>query len=124
MRRRPSSLTLVVTKLQECNMIRRNKFLTVACLAGFAAVSNGGPMAVSPALAACSKALVESIARAETLPVYTVKSPSPFMSESVDPNAFTMLAHDKKTKVLLAKASCKATPSGEIVSFKSIPLKS
>ena len=114
---------LVVTKLQECNMIR-NKLLTVACLAGFAAVSNAGPSAVTPALAACSKALVESIAKAETLPVYTVKSPSPFVSEMIDPNSFTVLAHDKKTKVLLAKASCKATPAGEIVSFKSIPLKS
>jgi hypothetical protein len=105
-------------------MIRRNKLLTVACLVGFAAVSNAGTTAVTPALAACSKALIESIAKAETLPVYTVKSPSPFLSETVDPNAFTVLAHDKKTKVLLAKASCKATPAGEIVSFKSIPLKS
>jgi hypothetical protein len=42
----------------------------------------------------------------------------------LDPNSFTVLAHDKKTRVLLAKASCKATPAGEIVSFKSIPLKS
>ena len=55
---------------------------------------------------------------------YTVKAPSPFVSETVDPNAFTVLAHDAKTKTLLAKASCKAKPSGEIVSFKSIPLKS
>jgi hypothetical protein len=33
-------------------------------------------------------------------------------------------ARHAKTKALLAKASCKATPSGEILSFKSIPLKS
>jgi hypothetical protein len=35
-----------------------------------------------------------------------------------------VLAHNKKTKELLAKASCKATPAGEVVEFKSIPLKS
>ena len=79
---------------------------------------------MTPALAACSKALVETIAKSETLPAYTVKSPSLFVSETVDPNAFTVLAHSTKTKALLAKASCKATPTGEIVSFKSIPLKS
>jgi len=47
-----------------------------------------------------------------------------FVSDLVDPNAFTVYAHHAKTKELLAKASCKATPAGEIVSFKSIPLKS
>jgi hypothetical protein len=35
-----------------------------------------------------------------------------------------VLAHSVKTKELLAKASCKATPEGEIVSFKAIPVKS
>lgn len=102
----------------------RNRLLTAACLVGFAAASNAGTTIVTPALAACSKALVESIAKSETLPVYTVKSPSPFASGMLDPNSFTVLAHDKKTRVLLAKASCKATPAGEIVSFKPIPLKS
>ena len=82
------------------------------------------PAAVTPALAACSKALIETIAKAETLPAYTVKAPSLFMSDLVDPNAFTVYARHAKTKTLLAKASCKATPAGEIVSFKSIPLKS
>ena len=79
---------------------------------------------MTPALAACSKALVETLAKSETLPAYTVKSPSRLVSSNVDPNSFTVLAHSAKTKALLAKASCKATPSGEIVSFKSIPLKS
>jgi hypothetical protein len=106
-------------------MIRRtSKYLVMAGMIGFAAYGNAGTSAVTPALAACSKALIESIAKAETLPSYTVKAPSPFVSEMVDPNAFTVLAHDAKTKTLLAKASCKAKPSGEIVSFKSIPLKS
>ncbi len=45
-------------------------------------------------------------------------------SSIIDPNSFTVLAHSKKTKELLAKASCKATPAGEIVSFKAIPVKS
>jgi hypothetical protein len=106
-------------------MIRSTaKYLVVAGLLGLAANAEAGTGAVSPALAACSKALVETIAKSETLPIYTVKSPSPFMSEIVDKNSFTVLAHDKKTKELLAKASCKATPAGEILSFKSIPLKS
>lgn len=105
-------------------MIRLNRIFAVTGLVAFAAVSNAGTTAVTPALAACSKALVETLAKAETLPAYTVKSPSPFVSEIVDPNAFTVLAHDKKTKVLLAKASCKATATGQILSFKSIPLKS
>jgi hypothetical protein len=106
-------------------MIRRtSKFLILASLAGFAAHANAGTVAVSPALAACSKALVESISKAEKLPEYTVKSPSVFLSDLVDPNAFTVYARHGKTRALLAKASCRATPAGEIVSFKSIPLKS
>jgi hypothetical protein len=106
-------------------MIRRtSKYLVLASLAGFAAHANAGTSAVTPALAACSKALVQTLANAETLPAYTVKAPSPFASDLTDPNAFTVYARHARTKVLLAKASCKATPSGEIVSFKSIPLKS
>ena len=106
-------------------MIRRtSKYLLIASLAGFAGYANAGPTAVTPALAACSKALIETIAKAEKLPAYTVKAPSVFVSDLVDPNAFTVYARHAKTKALLAKASCRATPSGEIVSFKSIPLKS
>jgi len=106
-------------------MIRRtSKYLAMVALMGFAAAGHAGTAAVTPALAACSKALVETMARAETLPAYTVKSPSVFVSDLVDPNAFTVYARHAKTKQLLAKASCKATPAGEIVSFKSIPLKS
>jgi len=100
------------------------KAAALVAMIGFAAAGNAGTSTVSPALAACSKALVESIAKTETLPVYTVKSPSSSSSALVDPNSFTVLAHSKKSKELLAKASCKATPSGEIVSFKAIPVKS
>jgi hypothetical protein len=100
------------------------KFLSMAGMIAFAAVGNAGTGAVSPALAACSKALVESISTAEKVPTYSVRSPSLFVSEVVDPNSFTVLAHSTKTKELLAKASCKATSTGEILSFKSIPLKS
>jgi hypothetical protein len=106
-------------------MIRRTaQYLAVTGMIGCAAVGNAGTGAVSPALAACSKALVESISSAEKLPAYSVKSPSPFVSEIVDPNSFTILAHNTRTKELLAKASCKATPAGQILSFKPIPLKS
>jgi hypothetical protein len=106
-------------------MIRRTtKYLVAAAVFSFAAAGHAGTAAVSPALAACSKALVESIAKSETLPVYTVKAPSNFVSSYVDPNSFTVLAHSKKTNELLAKASCKATSEGEIVAFKAIPLKS
>ena len=106
-------------------MIRSTpRYLFISAIIGFAANGHAGTGAVSPALAACSKALVETIAKSETLPTYTVKSPSSFISETVDKNSFTVLAHSVKTKELLAKASCKATPAGEIVSFKSIPLKS
>jgi hypothetical protein len=125
MRMRSSSLTIVVNKLQESNMIRRTaKYLVMAGIISFAAYGHAGTSVVTPALAACSKALIESISKAETLPAYTVKAPSPFLSEMVDPNAFTVLAHNVRTKELLAKASCKATPAGQILSFKSIPLKS
>jgi hypothetical protein len=106
-------------------MIRRtSKYLVATALIGFAAYSNAGSATVSPALAACSKALIETISKAETLPSYTVKSPSTFVSDLVDRNAFTVLAHNTKTKELLGKASCKATPAGEIVSFKQIYVKS
>lgn len=106
-------------------MIRQtSKYLVATALISFAAYSNAGSAAVSPALAACSKALVETLSKAETLPAYSIKAPSAFVSDLVDMNAFTVLAHDTKTKELLGKASCKATPEGEIVSFKSIYVKS
>ena len=106
-------------------MIRpTTRYAAIAAMMGCAISGHAGSATVSPALAACSKALVESIAKSETLPAYSVKAPSNFVSSYVDPNSFTVLAHNKKTKELLAKASCKATPSGEIVAFKSIPLKS
>jgi hypothetical protein len=106
-------------------MIRRTaKYLVMTTLAAGAATGHAGTAAVTPALAACSKALIETIAKTDSLPAYSVKAPSLFVSELVDPNAFTVVARHGKTKALLAKASCKATPTGEIVSFKSIPLKS
>ena len=106
-------------------MIRqKSKYLVMAAMIAFAAHGNAGTTAVSPALAACSKALVETLTKSETLPAYTVKPPNAFMSNLVDPNSFTVLAHSGKTKALLAKASCKATKEGEIVSFKPIPVKS
>jgi len=107
-------------------MIRRtSKFLVMSALVGITGYANAGTSAVTPALAACSKALIETLAKSEPLPAYTVKAPATsFGSDLTDPNAFTVLARHNKTKQLLAKASCKATPDGEIVSFKSIPLKS
>ena len=106
-------------------MIRRtSKHATMAVMMAFAAAGHAGSATVSPALAACSKALVETLAKSETLPAYTVKAPSSLVSSAVDPNSFTVLAHGKKSRELLAKASCKAKPTGEIVSFKSIPVKS
>ena len=106
-------------------MIRRtSRYLVMAAMIGFASYGNAGTAAVTPALAACSKALVETLSKTETLPAYTVKSPRLFVSDLVDPNSFTVIARHSKTNELLAKASCKATPAGEVVSFKSIPLKS
>jgi len=106
-------------------MIRRSyKYATMAAMIAFAAYGNAGTATVSPALAACSKALVETLVKSDNLPTYTVKAPSTFVSSTIDPNSFTVLAHSVKTKALLAKASCKATPAGQIVSFKSIPVKS
>ena len=104
-------------------MIRRtSKYLVMASLVSFAAYANAGPTAVTPALAACSKALVETMTKSESLPAYTVKAPSTYVSDLVDKNSFTVLAHSKKTRALLAKASCKATPQGAIVEFKALPL--
>jgi len=99
----------------------RSKYFVMAAMISFASYGNAGTTMVSPALAACSKALVESI-RAEPLPAYTVKAPSTYVSDLVDKNSFTVLAHSKKTRALLAKASCKATPQGAIVEFKALPL--
>src|SRR5215831_10141059 len=116
---------IVNSTTQECNMIRlTSKYALMAALLGCAAAGHAGTATISPSLAACSKALVESIARAEALPAYTVKPPAPFVSDLVDPHAFTVYARSKKTNELLAKSSCKATPGGEIVTFKSLPLKS
>jgi hypothetical protein len=105
-------------------MIARNsKYAVMAAMAIAAASGHAGTAAVSPALAACSKALVETLTSGDTLPAYTVKAPGSFVSSTVDPNSFTVLAHSKKSRALLAKASCRAKPSGEIVSFKALPVK-
>jgi hypothetical protein len=102
-------------------MIRRtHKYLVMAAMISFAAYGNAGTAAVTPALAACSKALIATLAKSDTLPAYSVKAPSAFVSDMVDPNAFTVIAKNSKSKALLAKASCKATPAGEIVSFKTL----
>lgn len=96
-------------------------FAAVASLCAAAGHASTAP--VSPALAACSKALVESIAKSETLPAYTVKPPVTHAASAVslyDPYAFTVIAHKKASGELLAKATCKATPDGQIVSFKPI----
>jgi hypothetical protein len=106
-------------------MIRRTpKYLVLAAMISFASFGNAGTGTVTPALAACSKALIETLTKEETAPTYTVKPANNFVSDLVDPNAFTVIAKSVKTNALLAKASCKATPAGQIVSFKSIPLKS
>jgi hypothetical protein len=110
-------------------MIRRTtqKIATLSVMASmiaFATYGNAGSSAVTPALAACSKALIATLAKSDTLPAYTVKPASAFISDMVDPNAFTVIAKSTKTKALLAKASCKATSAGEIVSFRAIPVKS
>ena len=106
-------------------MIRKtSKYFVMAAMIGFASYGNAGTAAVTPALAACSNALFETLAKAETLPAYTVKSPRQFESSLLDPNSFTVLAHNTKTNELLAKASCRATSKGQIISFQSIPLKS
>jgi hypothetical protein len=106
-------------------MIRRTpKYLVLAGMISFASFGHAGTGAVTPALAACSKALIETLSKDATAPTYTVKPASNFVSDLVDPNSFTVIAKNTKTKALLAKASCKATSAGEIVSFKSIPLKS
>ena len=89
-----------------------------------ASQGHAGTAAVSPALAACSKALIATLAKSDTLPAYSVKAPSAFVSDLVDPHAFTVFARSTKTTQLLAKASCKATPAGEIVSFRALPTKS
>jgi len=106
-------------------MIRlTTKCAIIAAMIAGGAAGHAGTAAVTPALAACSKALVATLAKSETLPAYTVKPPSPFTSDLVDPHAFTVFARSAKTRELLAKASCKATPAGEIVTFKSLPVKS
>lgn len=105
-------------------MNRRTKYLALAGMISFAAYGNAGSAVVTPALAACSKALVATLVTGDTLPAYTVKAPSPFVSTIIDPHAYTVIATNTRTKELLGKAQCKATPKGEIVSFKALPLKS
>jgi len=98
------------------------KSLILASMISFASYAHAGPAAVTPALAACSKALIATLAKTDELPTYTVKAPSLFVSDLVDPHAFTVFAKNTKTKELLAKASCKATPKGEIVSFRALKI--
>jgi len=102
----------------------KSKYLVLAAMISFASFGHAGTGAVTPALAACSKALIETLTKDDAVPTYTVRPATNFISDLVDPNAFTVVAKNAKTKATLAKASCKATAAGEIVSFKSIPLKS
>lgn len=104
-------------------MTPKLRHLVMLAMAATAASGHAATATVSPALAACSKALVETLVKGEELPPYSVKAPSQFSSTPSDPTSFTVLAHSKKSRALLAKASCKATPSGEIVSFKALPVK-
>jgi hypothetical protein len=114
----------VDNKLLERIMINRTaKLLAIAGIISFASFGHAGTGTISPSLAACSKALIQTLATSDELPTYKVKPASNFVADMVDPHAFTVVAKDANKK-LLAKASCKATPKGEIVSFKSIPLKS
>ena len=104
-------------------MIRKSyKYMVMAAMISFAAYGNAGTAAISPSLAACSKALVETLAKSETLPAYSVK-PERLVSGYVEANSYVVYARSKKTNSLLAKASCKTTAEGEIVSFKSYPVK-
>jgi hypothetical protein len=101
---------------------RKSRMAAAAIISLFAASGHAATATVSPALAACSKALIESITKAETLPAYTVKPASALAGAGAvyDPNSFTVRAHGKKTGELLGKASCKATSDGQIISFKSL----
>jgi hypothetical protein len=118
-------LTIVVFISQERIMISRTaRIFALAGVISFASFGHAGTGTISPSLAACSKALVATLSKPEAMPTYTVKPASNFIPDTIDPHAFTVVAKNTKTKELLAKASCKATPKGEIVSFKSIPLKS
>jgi hypothetical protein len=105
-------------------MIRRNTpYLALGALLALVSQANAGTSAVTPALAACSKALVASLAGTDDpLPAYVVKSPSSTFADHLDPNAFTVIARNSKTNQLLGKASCKATASGEIVSFRTLKI--
>src|SRR5688572_3058396 len=105
-------------------MIRRTfKLIAATLMLGSAVSGHAATAPISPALAACSKALVESLATTEQLPTYTVKSPRSFNTHLFDANSFTVLAHSSKSKQLLAKARCEAKPNGEIITFKTLPLK-
>jgi hypothetical protein len=101
--------------------IKASVLVLMIAIAGHGHAATG---VVPPALAACSKALIETLAKPEAMPTYTVKAPRAFVPDNVDPNAYTVIARTAKTRQLLAKASCKATPTGEIVSFRTIPIKS
>ena len=54
-------------------MIRRTAgFSAMVVMTSFATAGNAGTAAVTPSLAACSKALVETLAKAEPLPAWTL----------------------------------------------------
>jgi hypothetical protein len=125
-----SSLTVVFFNLfRSANMIRRTtrnlaKLSVVAALIASASYGHAAGGAVTPAFAACSKALIETLEKSEVTPTYKLEAPSRFVSDLIDPNSFTVVAKNAKTKELLAKASCKATPAGEVLSFRTLPIKS
>ena len=106
-------------------VIRRfARMSVIAGMIAFASHGHAAAGAVTPAFAACSKALIETLSKAAPQASFKVKAPRQIVSDMVDPNAFTVIARSAKTRETLAKASCKATPSGEILSFRTFSTKS
>ncbi len=106
-------------------MIRRNSYLVLAAMIGMAAQGNAGTATVTPALAACSKALVETLSPSRRpLPAYTVKAPSAARPEQRRPELVHGAGAQREDQGAAGQGFVQATPTGEIVSFKSIPVKS
>jgi len=106
------------------NVTHLSNLSIMAAMGACAATGHAGTAAVTPALAACSKALIATLAKTDELPTYTVKAPRSFSPALDDETSYTVVARSARTQELLAKASCKATPAGEVITFRSIPVRS
>jgi hypothetical protein len=106
-------------------MIIRKLLLTAASIAAICpAVSHASTE--TTALNACAQAFATSLGSGSAAPTFKLKyhgEPSGTLAEYYSSHAFTfyLQAHDPKTGLTLARATCSADPRGTVIALTAAP---